>query len=394
MKPRVLQLICSFHQGGSERQAIQLTRLLLESDRYDIDVAVLDGTGVLRGDIEKLGFPEILEYPLSSFYDANYIKQLRRFSRMLIERQISILQTSDFYTNIFGLMGAALARVPVRIGARRETTGWRNRKQKFAERCSYRFADNVVANAEACRALLVKEGVPDRKIVTIYNGLDTSRVTAPPGINRETAREALGLPGNGARYVTMIANLRSSVKNYPMFLRAAKIVGREIPEARFIIAGEGKLLDPTRSLAAEMGLADSVLFLGRCLRVAELLAATEVCAFSSSHEGFSNSILEYMAAGRPVVVTNVGGASEAVIENETGHIVDADDHQKMAERIIGLLRAPERARRMGERGREIVAQKFSVEAQLKQTLDLYESLLRKRIQQYPARINGAHLRSR
>ena len=108
-----------------------------------------------------------------------------------------------------------------------------------------------------------------------------------------------------------------------------------------------------------------VFFIGRCEKVAELLSVSDVCALSSTAEGFSNAILEYMAAARPVVVTDVGGAREAVIEGETGYIVPAGDDQQMAERMIELLRDPKRARAMGERGKSIVEEKFSCERHLR-----------------------------
>ncbi|HKY30083.1 MAG TPA: glycosyltransferase, partial [Pyrinomonadaceae bacterium] len=100
-----------------------------------------------------------------------------------------------------------------------------------------------------------------------------------------------------------------------------------------------------------------------------------VCVLSSQSEGFSNSILEYMAAGRPVVVTDVGGAREAVVSGESGYLVPAGDHKKMAECIISLLAEPERARAMGERGRLVARKKFSSEGRLYKTETLYEQLL-------------------
>jgi glycosyltransferase involved in cell wall biosynthesis len=109
--------------------------------------------------------------------------------------------------------------------------------------------------------------------------------------------------------------------------------------------------------------------------VSDLLAISDVCVLSSTAEGFSNSILEYMAAARPVVATNVGGAREAVGEGETGYLVEAGDDETMAASILLLLKDPEAARRMGERGRQVVLKKFSCEAQLERTGALYEQLL-------------------
>jgi glycosyltransferase involved in cell wall biosynthesis len=112
--------------------------------------------------------------------------------------------------------------------------------------------------------------------------------------------------------------------------------------------------------------------------VGDLLSVSDVCVLSSKAEGFSNSILEYMAAARPAVVTDVGGAREAVEDGHNGYVVAPGDDEALAARVASLLEDPERARRMGEEGRRIVEAKFSCEAQLARTEALYESLLAKR----------------
>ncbi len=114
--------------------------------------------------------------------------------------------------------------------------------------------------------------------------------------------------------------------------------------------------------------------------MAELLSVSDIGVLTSKAEGFSNSILEYMAAALPVVATDVGGAAEAIVPGETGYLVASGDDEQMAERIISLLRDPEGSRRMGAQGRERVLEKFSDRAQLKNTTVMYETLLgRKRL---------------
>src|ERR1043165_9837138 len=157
----------------------------------------------------------------------------------------------------------------------------------------------------------------------------------------------------------MVANFEHRIKDHPMLLRAAQRVKSEVPEAIFVIAGEGELRAEMEKFASELGVNDSCLFIGRCASVPDLLAASDICVLSSQAEGFSNSILEYMAAGRAVVATDVGGASEAIVEAETGHLVQAGDDQAMAQRIIALLRDPDKSRRMGLNGRRLVEQRFS-----------------------------------
>ena len=376
MSLNVLQLIGSFHIGGSERQAVQLARLLKERGRYRAHIACLGASGPLRDEVDRLGFGEIPEFPLTSFYDPNAVKQVRRFARFLRERQITIVHTHDFYTNIFGMVGAALARVPARIASRRETTGWRTETQKFVERRAYNLAHTIIANAESVRDQLMMEGVGKDKVAVVYNGLDPGRVRVNPQMQRDDALAMFNLPrGDNSRFVTILANLHHTVKNHSMFLRAARRVIEAVPQARFVIAGDGELVASTQRLADELGLRRDVFFIGLCERVADLLALSDVCALTSTAEGFSNAILEYMAAGRPVVATDVGGAREAVIDGQTGFLVKSDDDLAMAERIITLLCDPERARVMGERGRQIIEKKFSCEAQLERTQSLYDQLL-------------------
>src|SRR5262249_32604359 len=208
---------------------------------------------------------------------------------------------------------------------------------------------------------LIEHGVSEKKIVVIYNGIDLTRFQ-----QNGDALQRLNLPALRDRpMITMVANFEYRVKDHPMLLRAAQRVKADVPEAAFVIAGEGELREETERLAAELGLRESCLFIGRCASVPDLLAASDICVLSSQAEGFSNSILEYMAAGRAVVATNVGGASEAIVEGETGHLVNAGDDSAMAERLVSLLRDPEKRRTMGLNGRRVVEQRFSCESRLK-----------------------------
>ena len=374
MTPNVLFIIDSFEQGGSERQAVQLLRQLHESGGCQVRIACLQDKGSLRADAERLGIGLIPEFPLNSFYDLNFVKQLRRLTNFIKENRIDVVHTHCFYTNIFGMTGAFLARVPARVTSKGETEGFRTPRQKRAERIAFRLAHRVIANCLVVQNQLIKEGVDPKRIIQHYNGLDLNRLKVRNDYRREESLAMFGLPAR-RRFVTMVANLHNPVKNYPMFLRVAARVHAQVPDAAFVIAGEGSLMKTLRALATDLGIADDVFFIGRCDRVAELLFASGIGVLSSTAEGFANAILEYMAAGLPVIATDVGGVREAVIEGETGHIVSSGDHEQMAERIVQLLENPERSREMGLRGKLIAEQKFAAEHHLRNTLELYEELL-------------------
>ena len=377
MKPKVLHIIDGFEPGGTERQAVQLVRLQHEGEHYRVHLACFNNRGVLREEAERIGLGEIVEYPLNSFYDRNFLKQLRRCIRFIKENEIDVVHSHDFYSNIFGMTAAWLAHVPARIASKRETEGFRSSQQKRLERCAYSLAHSVITNADAVRDQVLKDGVRAEKLTTVYNGLDMSRVALQRGLQRDAMLAMLNLPQqpDGRLFVTILANLQHAVKDHPTFLRAAVRVREAVPQASFVLAGEGALKNELRALAKQLGIDHDVFFVGQCRRIAELLAISEVCVLSSTAEGFSNSILEYMAAARPVVVTDVGGAREAVLDGETGFIVPARDDEAMAARIITLLRNPDRAHAMGQRARFIVEKKFSCQAQLERTAALYDSLL-------------------
>lgn len=370
----VLQFIGSFHQGGSERQAVQLTKLLCEDKTHKIFVATLNNDGVLKAEIEQLGFSDIPEFKLTSFYDLNFIKQLKNCVRFLRENNIQIVQTHDFYTNVFGIAAAKIAGVSLKIAAKRETGGMRSSSQKFIEKQMFRTADFIVANSQAVKKYLTMESIAAEKIKIICNGLDLKRLE-PKSTDRKIICEKLNLPTDEKiKFITLVANLRHTVKNQPMFLRVAHKVVAEFPNAHFALAGEGELKGELENLAKELKIENNVHLIGRCTQVPELLSISYACVLTSFNEGFSNSILEYMAAGKPVVATNVGGASEAIIENETGFLVESDDAEKMAKRLKELLADEAKAQQFGEKGAEIVRAKFSLETQLRETLALYEKV--------------------
>jgi glycosyltransferase involved in cell wall biosynthesis len=371
VKKNVLQFIGSFHQGGSERQAVGLTRLLKENGEYNVFAATLNREGVLLDEMEKLGFDSIPEFKLTSFYNLNFLAQIRKCARFLRENRIDIIQTHDFYTNVFGILAATLARTPLKIASKRETGGMRSASQKRVEKFAFRLSDAIVVNSGAVRDHLLSRSVAPGKISVIYNGLDLERLR-PKTTDRAAICRELGLPETeGVRFITLVANLRHEVKNQPMFLRAAQRVLQKFPATHFVLAGEGDLQPALENQTKELGISENVHFIGRCDELAELLLISYACVLTSFAEGFSNSIIEYMAAGKPVVATKVGGAAEAVVEGETGYLVPSDDDKAMAERLVELLGDEQKALAMGVRGKTIAEEKFSSQVQLSKVLELY-----------------------
>src|SRR5215213_2976521 len=138
-KPSVLQIIHGFTEGGSERQMIQMAQLLRDSGDYQVHAAALSPGGVLRSQAERLQIP-VVDFPLTSFYDANMVRQTRKFVSYVKQHQIKIVHSHDFYSNIFAMSGSTLAGIHGRIASKRETTGTRTPAQTTVERYAFRLA--------------------------------------------------------------------------------------------------------------------------------------------------------------------------------------------------------------------------------------------------------------
>src|SRR5213593_2230423 len=269
---------------------IQLMKLLRDSGNFNVHVACLNAGGELRHFVDEMNFAEVPEFPLTSFYDRNMLTQSRRFAEHLHARDISIIHTHDFYSNIFGMAGARLANVRARIASKRETLGLRSRAQAKLELLTFKWADAIVVNAEAVRKHLLQAGVANAKPTVIYNGLDLShfQFDSDPTQARQLLSDLLPKTFDYHRpqIVTIVANMHHEVKNYPMFLRAARRVYDSFPNTAFLLVGDGGLTESLRQLAADLGISNSTVFLGYCTNVPDLLRISDVCALSSKAEGF------------------------------------------------------------------------------------------------------------
>lgn len=370
-RPKILEVIGSFESGGSELQAVSLAKNLREDGDFEIFVACLDRSGPLLDRIDWIAHDDIPEFKLSSFYDRNFLGQINRAARYIRRYNIDLIHTHDFYTNIFGMFAAVRAGLKPRIASKRETLS-KSKMQFFAEKQAFRFARKIIVNADAVGRFLTERGIPREKLVTIYNGVDIARL----GVDKRSSIEDMiridgGIHIPGTSYVSMVANMRSTVKNHKMFLRAAKIVHDRMPDVRFILAGEGELQKEYERLAEDLGIRKFCLFTGGKIEVGDVLAASTIGVLTSYSEGFSNSILEYMLAGLPVVATNVGGAAEAIDHGRSGYLINSDDHDSLADRLVELLDSEENINLFGNNGLKYASEKFSVQAQLSSIRSLY-----------------------
>jgi glycosyltransferase involved in cell wall biosynthesis len=238
-----------------------------------------------------------------------------------------------------------------------------------------RFADWVVANSEAGRDFLIQRGVSSDRIKVIYNGIDLDRLRVSRE-DTEQVRRQLGVTSDG-RAIGILARLFPQ-KRHDVFLRAAAIIHQVMPDVKVSIVGDGPLRSQLENLSSELGLGERVVFFGEQKNVGAYLSALDIAVLPSETEGCSNSILEAMALGKPVVATEAGGNRELISDGETGLLVPLGDADALAHSVMKLLSNRSAAQEMGQKARQAVASRFSVENMVNQYQSLYEETLQRK----------------
>ncbi len=364
--------IDSFNIGGTELNAVR-TAERLDRSRFDLSVVCLRPEGPLKERLEAAGVP-IIPFPISRLYDAATFLQGWRLLRFLRQSRTDIFHAHDIYSNIFGVPWARAAGVRV-IASRRWWMEANRPSQLLVNRQTFRLAHRVLGNSPGVGSLLrSREGVAAERIVIVPNFLDEAAFDPPSAEARSNLRAELGI-SHDRRIIGMVANLLP-VKDHDSLLRAVALLRPRWPDLALILVGEGVCRDPLTRLARDLAVDDLVHFAGRRPHHPNLHHLFEISILSSRSEGLSNSILEAMAAGNPVVATDVGAVSDAVVDGETGILVPAGEPERLAASLERLLADPRLAVRMGMAGRERARSRFSADAAISKLEGVYVELAR------------------
>jgi glycosyltransferase involved in cell wall biosynthesis len=242
-------------------------------------------------------------------------------------------------------------------------------------RWKYRQVDCFIAASEAIRQMLVADGVPAERTVTVHEGIDVEHAAAAPVVN---VHEAFWLP-HGSPVVGNVAALVPH-KGQRYLIDAAQLVVQQIPDARFIILGEGELREHLEKQVHEHHLEKHVLLPGFRTDVLGCIKGFDLFVMSSVTEGLGTSLLDAMACGRPIVATRAGGIPEIVEDGVSGLLVPPRDHHALAEAIVRALKDAPLRQRMGDAGFARVNERFTVERMVSETATVYEQLSRRNSQ--------------
>lgn len=349
--------------GGGERVLLRLARLL---PQYGFRASIL----TLRADPESpalttAGCP-IYVLPLTRTYGAEALAGAFRLQRFLREQDIRLVQTffesSDLWV---GPIAKVLGNTGL-IWSRRDMGILRDSKHHAAYRMMANLPDAVLAVSEEVRKYSINvDKIDPKRVETLYNGLDL-------GDWLTAARRPSPTP-----VIKTVGNVRR-VKGHDVLLKAAALVAQKYPDARFSIGGgilEPEFYRELQELVRAFGLESRFTLEGSVSDLQSYLADATLFVLPSRSEGFSNAIVEAMAAGLPVIATNVGGNAEAVGDGVTGRIVPPEDAEALASAICQMLDRPEHARAMGEAGRKRVQERFTTEAMMRQLVATYQRVL-------------------
>jgi glycosyltransferase involved in cell wall biosynthesis len=259
-------------------------------------------------------------------------------------------------------MSTQLAKPPL-VASRRVDF---HMKGNALSRWKYRQVDCFVCASDAIRQMVIADGVPSSHAVTIYEGIDLARAAAAPPADLHAE---LWLP----HHAPIVGNVAALVphKGQRHLIEAAAIVVRRMPDARFVIAGEGELRPQLERQIKEHRLEKHVFLVGFRPDVLSVHKAFDLFVMSSVTEGLGTSLLDAMACAKPIVATTAGGMPEVVADRETGLLVPPRDDQALADAIVTLLEDERRRRSMGDAGERRVRERFSADRMVQDTLELY-----------------------
>lgn len=358
--------------GGAELTLLNMIRLL-PKDRFRCSLVTFKIDPCLRI-FENFPCPWSL-FPLRRTYDWNALQVAVRLRRLIRTQRVHIVHTFFESSDLFGGLIAKLSGAPLLVSSRRDLGILRTCKHQLAYRVLSPLFDLVLAVSDGVREFCIRQDRLDpEKVLTLYNGIEIEKVAVAAGAT--ALRESMGF-GGASHLVSTAAHIRQ-VKGLDILIRAAAKVCQQFPRAMFLVIGdvhERHHFQELLELTELLGLKQNVRFLGPSQDVFSLLKMSDVFCLASRSEGFSNALVEAMACSLPCVATCVGGNSEALEDGRSGFLVESEDPDTIANRILILLQQPERAKEMGREGRRMVEAKFTAQAMILRLINLYDSLL-------------------
>ena len=373
---RILVAVGSLEVGGAERQIVEIARLL-QGPEFDFRIVTTAGGGPLEEPLRRIGAAMQALSPAGTALPASKVERGRRAVRNALRLRELIRAWRPDVLHAYMTETSAVAaaarwphRRPFFIFSKRSLVQWIARDRIYFPLVRWTNArcDLILANSNAVRdEAIAKEGVSAERIRVVYNGVDTD--VYAPGPRPDALARELGIPA-GATVVGMVANLHL-YKGHVEVLEALARIGADEAMRILFVGREGNASESVREAVARLGLADRVVFAGPRSDVPEILRLIDVFVSASHEEGLSNSILEAMAAARPIVATAVGGSAEQIVPEESGLLIPPRDAAAMEKALWRMLADPGIRGRFGAAARRRVLEVFSLDRLKRAMSEIY-----------------------
>jgi glycosyltransferase involved in cell wall biosynthesis len=368
-KINVLQLMTDSKIAGAEKIVLELAKGM-DKNRFNVIVCCLSGEGPIFDEAKKNNIKIMALGIQSKFYFLRSLKLIK----LLKDERIDILQTHLFHANLCGRILGRLGGVKIIISTE-HIMGFESGVRILLNRMTSFLVDRYIAISFGIGEFLNKTvGISSLKITVIKNGIDLDKFISSSFQDINTLRRNLGF-NPGDKVVGIVARLHKQ-KGHVFLLQAFKDVVQAIPNAKLLIVGNGPLKKRLGKIALDLGIGNNVIFTGFRDDIADIMLLIDLLVSPSLWEGLPVTILEAMAAKKPVVATNVGGVLEVVEDGVSGILIKPRDTNALADALIGLLGDNQLRMRMGEAGWSRLSENFNAKRMIKETEELYETLVK------------------
>ncbi len=365
---KVIHLTVGFTIGGAERLLVDMLPRF-DKECYDVSGVSLKGWGPIGCELKEAG----IRVSSLGGKGKKDLKVLLRLYKLLKIEKPDILHTHLFLANVAGRVIGKLANVPIVVSSIHNIEVWMEWYHTLLDRLSSRFADRIVSCSDAAREYSIKKtGIDAKRYTTIYNGVDLAKFNRK--LNFKSKREELGLEVSYPVIAT-IGRLIEPQKGLRYLIEAAQKFVLEFPKTQFLIIGDGPAKDDLQNLVKKLGISKNFFFAGMRQDIPEILNTIDIFVLPSLQEGFGIVLIEAMAAGKCIIATKVGGIPEVVKDGETGILIPPKDVQSLLTAMLDLMKNKNRRKKLGERGRDWVENRFSIECTVVQIESLYKKLI-------------------
>ena len=371
MTKRILQIIPTLDRAGAEKQMTLLARGL-PREEFEVQVCALTRGGPLLADLHRAGIPATVIGKRWKLDPQAYW----RLKQLVARLRPDLIQTWLFAANAYGRAAGIACGVKCLVAGERCVDPWKGWMEFSIDRYLARRSVRIVANSPAVRDFYVRHALPAERFAVIPNGVPPAE---PGGPTRQLLLAELGLPEDC--YLVGVVGRLWPQKRIKDAIWAADLLKVIRDDVYLLIVGDGPHRDRLRRFRDQVEIRDRVHFLGHRDDVPRLMRHFDVLWSTSAYEGQSNAIMEAMAAGVPVVATDVPGTRDLVVHEQTGYLVPTADldakllRAAFARHTHRLLNTPDLARQLGEAARQRMLDEFGVDTMVASYAELYREVL-------------------